>query len=162
MLQINRIDAGQARRHEGELARLLHENYRIGFPDSDVELAYAAEKIRGLVRYLETNDAVVYGALDDGRLLGFLWGVRRMILSTPRFHINELIVAADCRGQGIGRRLVDAFVEDAARNGVDTVDLFCSKTNAGGVAFYESLGFEIERYQMRLTRRASDGQAGQT
>ena len=153
MVEITQLDDAGARSHQDDLARLLHENYRIGFPESAVGVEYAREKIRGLIGYLERHEAIVYGAMDQGRLVGFLWGVRRQVFSATRYHINELIVSAECRGQGIGRRLVEAYVAEASRAGVDGVDLFCSKSNAAAVGFYESLGFEVERYHMCLKRK---------
>jgi predicted GNAT family N-acyltransferase len=54
-------------------------------------------------------------------------------------HIGRLAVLKSYRGQGIGRRLVQAFVERAVADGLSSVDLN-AQTHARG--FYEKLGFE--------------------
>lgn len=49
----------------------------------------------------------------------------------------------DARGSGIGRQMVQAAEEWLRRRGVAKVQLMVRETNAGVVAFYERLGFEV-------------------
>jgi ribosomal protein S18 acetylase RimI-like enzyme len=65
--------------------------------------------------------------------------------------LTHVTVAEEARGAGVGRGLVQAFVERARRAGAREVRLI---TEAGGPAarFYQSLG-----WKRRATRRASDG-----
>jgi predicted N-acetyltransferase YhbS len=48
-------------------------------------------------------------------------------------------VAADRRGQGLGRALFDCYAEDLRRRGVTGVHLFCGKEP---LTFYRRQGFE--------------------
>jgi GNAT superfamily N-acetyltransferase len=59
-------------------------------------------------------------------------------------HMN---VAARCRGQGIGRRLVERFVADLGAHGVPGVHLLCGEEARG---FYGRLGFDdLARLELR-------------
>lgn len=51
-------------------------------------------------------------------------------------HVN---LAADARGGGAGRRLVDAFTADLSREGIAGVHIHCGEKP---VPFYEALGFK--------------------
>jgi GNAT superfamily N-acetyltransferase len=77
-------------------------------------------------------------AIDDsgviqGFLVASLKGLRRV-------HINKLAVSPECRGKGIGERLIQAMLSDLPT-------FFCSVTlkvyndNEGAIRFYERLGF---------------------
>lgn len=66
-------------------------------------------------------------------------------------YVLFLAVNADYRGEGFGSRLI-AIVADEHR----TVSCHARATNDGAVAFYEHLGFEIER---RIDHYYEDGGA---
>ena len=55
-------------------------------------------------------------------------------------YILFLAVAPESRGRGFGRRLVAAVADEQA-----TVSCHARTTNEAALAFYENLGFEIER-----------------
>ena len=58
----------------------------------------------------------------------------------PRYAIvQDLAVATDARGGGVGRRLLDRVHEES---GCDTVELAVLSANAPALGFYERLGFE--------------------
>jgi ribosomal protein S18 acetylase RimI-like enzyme len=54
-----------------------------------------------------------------------------------------LAVAADGRGNGIGKMLVNAFGEAMQRAGVDAYELSVDDDNDPAIRFYERLGFEL-------------------
>lgn len=53
-------------------------------------------------------------------------------------HIEDIVVAPACRGQGIGRAMVEALIEVARQKGCYKVALECRDDKKG---FYASLGF---------------------
>lgn len=65
-------------------------------------------------------------------------------------HIEEIVVAADFRGNGVGRAIVNALIERGKASGAYKVALECRPDKEG---FYCSLGFQATGTAMsRLTR----------
>jgi aminoglycoside 3-N-acetyltransferase I len=54
--------------------------------------------------------------------------------------VYDLAVRKDRQRRGIGRRLVDALVSDAARRGIDVVFVPADNDDDHALAFYTSLG----------------------
>jgi len=122
------------------------------------EAARAAFRQRWLGRFLEHDARWAYVALaDDGTVAGYLAGSIDDPARTLRFsdlayfqdfaaltarypaqlHVN---LAPHQRNQGIGRRLIDAFVADLKRTGISGVHVITSR-GARNVGFYERNGF---------------------
>jgi ribosomal-protein-alanine N-acetyltransferase len=58
-------------------------------------------------------------------------------------HISTLAVDPRIRRKGIGSHLLKTAVRSAARQGADRVSLEVRNTNAGAIAMYERMGFEL-------------------
>jgi N-acetylglutamate synthase-like GNAT family acetyltransferase len=63
----------------------------------------------------------------------------------------DVVVAGDEQGQGLGRRVVKALLEDPMLRGVERVYLMT--TNSSG--FYIQLGFDKGESQLLMVRQAS-------
>ena len=61
-------------------------------------------------------------------------------------HIEDVVVGAQCRGKGLGQKLINHLVEAASEHNCYKVILDCSADNAG---FYEKCGFVKKELQMR-------------
>ncbi len=99
---------------------------------------------RELSRMLAGSQAVV-SAWRGSHLVGFgranSDGVFRAVLW-------DVVVAGEHQGQGLGRRLVEALLEEPALKGVERVYLMT--TNSAG--FYEQLGFTAVDSQRLMLR----------
>lgn len=71
-------------------------------------------------------------------------------------YIQDLYVAADARGAGLGRRLVGAVAARGAAKGASYIKLAVDRANDEAAAFYARLGFS-ERSEDRIF--ALDGKA---
>ena len=60
----------------------------------------------------------------------------------PECYLAGLYVVPDCRGQGLGRALMEAAIETARRQGADRMKLGTSEDDVAARALYESLGFD--------------------
>jgi ribosomal-protein-alanine N-acetyltransferase len=67
--------------------------------------------------------------------------------------IVDLVVATPFRGQGIGRRLIEALLEEADSLGVPAVEIGVEADNRRALALYRRLGFAYRR----TVRLALDG-----
>lgn len=93
----------------------------------------------------------VYVAEARGQVAGFVAGEERTHWTGQvDVYVGELVVDVELERNGVGRALVDAVVEHAARAGVDRVTLETGAANGAARRFYGSLGFEEE--DVRLTR----------
>jgi ribosomal-protein-alanine acetyltransferase len=117
-------------------------------PMADADLAYVAaleHEIHAAPWSLGNfRDALAagYGATvgeRDGRILAF--GV--MTLGPGEAQLLNLSVVPDARRQGLGRTLLDRFVDDARRAGAEQMFLEVRVSNTPAITLYEAAGFDI-------------------
>ena len=65
--------------------------------------------------------------------------------------IDEIIVHSSARRQGIGRQLMDAAAAWGREKGAQDIELSVHSFNTEAVEFYQSLGYDIDKYRMRLS-----------
>jgi ribosomal protein S18 acetylase RimI-like enzyme len=77
----------------------------------------------------------------DGQIVGCgqLWAWHRGA------EIADLVVAAPFRGQGIGRKLIEALLQEARSLGVVAVEIGVEADNRRALALYRRLGFVYRR-----------------
>jgi GNAT superfamily N-acetyltransferase len=90
----------------------------------------------------------------DGETVGtlhlvFIRGVAR--LGATRAQIEAVRVSAGQRGEGIGRKMIEAAIEMARQRGCALVQLTTDKTRKDAHRFYESLGFVASHEGMKLS-----------
>jgi ribosomal protein S18 acetylase RimI-like enzyme len=59
----------------------------------------------------------------------------------PAAYLEELYVAAPKRGEGLGRALLEAAMEEARERGADHIDLGTAESDTAARGLYESAGF---------------------
>ena len=83
------------------------------------------------------NSLIVLGAFDENNhLVGF---ARALGDGVSDCYIQDVVVDASCRNQGIGRQLVDTLCQQLADRGIDWIGLIATP---GKADFYRKLGFE--------------------
>lgn len=65
-------------------------------------------------------------------------------------NIDEVAVAKEYRGQGIGRHLMTKTHEWIVAQGVKEIELFVWERNQNAIRFYEKLGYRMVRKGMKL------------
>lgn len=108
------------------------------------------EKLLELPGYIEDGKAVVFGAISNNVMVGFLWAYPRTFFNQPRMFINGIAVIEEAVGTGVAKMLVNELKEYASNHGYHGIDLTVAPFNEKAVGFYRHLGFEDERIQMRL------------
>jgi ribosomal protein S18 acetylase RimI-like enzyme len=106
-------------------------------PDLDRARAFIRER-------LERSESVIFLAEDDsGRTLGFvqLFPSFTSVEARRLWVLNDLFVAADARGLGVGRALMNAAREHAVRTGAKRLTLETMDDNPTAWKLYESLGY---------------------
>ena len=76
---------------------------------------------------------------EDGRIAAFCmdWVV------ADELHINNLAVRPECRGQGVGRALLESVFVRAAALGARRATLEVRRSNGAALKLYERLGFSV-------------------
>jgi GNAT superfamily N-acetyltransferase len=67
-----------------------------------------------------------------------------------RGQIEAVRVAADQRGQRLGRRMIGWAIEEARTQGCGLVQLTSDKHRPDAIRFYESLGFTVSHEGLKL------------
>ena len=97
----------------------------------------------------ENKDIIV--AIRDGEIAGMLcvevvdkpespYGIARSF-----YHVVEVAVDEKYRQQGVGRELFDFIKTDAARRGLDKIELDAWEFNETAIEFYRAVGFRETR-----------------
>lgn len=82
-----------------------------------------------------------YGALRDGRVVGcasFMWSE---LDGQPAWQLRAMASDPDCKGQGVGRVLLETALSDVTRD--SGVRQFWCNARVSALGFYEKLGWTI-------------------
>ena len=117
-----------------QLARLLDQ---LGYPTDEAAVAARLER-------LAIVGDRVFVAQSGERIVGLAHlqaspGIER---DRPAGKLGALVVDESCRGQGVGRALVQAVESDARLRGCEVLVLTTRETRDAAHAFYERIGFE--------------------
>jgi ribosomal protein S18 acetylase RimI-like enzyme len=119
------------------IGRLLYDFNR-EFDEPTPPADVLTERIRTLLSGADTAVLLAGPGPDGLAVLRF----RQAIWSENlEGHLAELYVVPARRGQGLGRRLMEAALATARRRGADYLDLGTSEDDVAARALYESFGF---------------------
>ncbi len=113
----------------------------------------AGEERRYLKAIRRWAHAAVFVAEVDGRIVGRLSIARDQHPASRHVADLGLMVAADRRGQGVGRALLAAAVEWAREAGVRKLELHVFPWNEPAIRLYERFGFDREGVRRGHYRR---------
>ena len=127
----------------GDAAEIARLSAQLGYP---ADVAVFADRLERILR-LPTH-AVLVCEGDDGRLAGFIGLEQRlMIESGDKAEVVGLVVDAEARRSGAGRRLVAAAEDWARTRGLTELFLRSNIVRPEAHAFYPALGFERSKTQ---------------
>ncbi len=81
---------------------------------------------------------------DDGRVVGYVVADRVPNHGEAIGHVKDIAVASECRGEGLGRRLLGQALRTLADEGVTSVKLEVRRSNDVARALYRAFDFEHE------------------
>lgn len=107
----------------------------------------SAEDLQAII---DAPDSVLYVARVDDVIVGSLTlGLYRMPTGTKAW-IEDVVVSAEVRGQGIGEALNRVAIAEAGHRGAKSVSLTSRSTREVANRLYQRLGFEL--YDTNLYR----------
>jgi GNAT superfamily N-acetyltransferase len=124
----------------------------LGYP---VEPAVIGQR---LVRLLDRREEVVLIAeIPSGEIVGWVHGAEQELLETGRrCEIQGLVVAAEHRGRGVGRRLVSDLEAWAQGRGLTRMTVRSNAAREESHPFYERLGYALVKTQHVYRRQLGD------
>ncbi|KFI08087.1 GNAT family N-acetyltransferase [Massilia sp. BSC265] len=111
------------------------------YPTYEEESSRSPEQVRA--RITETTHGVVFGAYQDGILVGIA-GLRReaLVQVAHKGILWGVFVHPERRGGGIARRLLQALFDHARCAGVRQIHLSVNVENPRAAGLYRAMGFE--------------------
>ena len=125
-------------------------------------IARTPQTEHGYARYLgsqlDERDVVVLVAEQDREVIGYTYagveGFDYMSLRGPAGALHDIVVDPKCRGQGIGRLLLDATLAALAERSAPRVVLSTAEQNEAAQRLFARAGFR--RTMIEMTRELSD------
>lgn len=124
---------------EAAIRRLFVEMLRTIFHTQEVE-GYPAGYVG---RFFTGGENKILVAEQAGTVVGFLSLESHREREPPFLYLDDFSVAAACRGQGIGSRLLDMAEEYAAALGLGEIHLHVERDNHGARRLYRRRGFGV-------------------
>jgi len=102
-----------------------------------------------------SDDGLLLGARSEGRLVGYtcLYWHFSSLQAKETVLMNDLFVAEDCRGGGVGRALIKASAEVARERGAPYLEWSTAPDNKTAQRLYDSTGAEQSEwisYELRV------------
>ena len=95
------------------------------------------DEVRAWVDGLVDSRTVL--AVDGDRVLGSgSWGSHTYAVTAQNAEVRKVMVHTDARGQGVGRAVTAALVDDAREAGVEVLTLDCRGNNQAALRLYAS------------------------
>lgn len=118
----------------------LFDQYRVFYQQpSDPALAYAfiAERVAN-------RESEIFLAMEEHEPVGFtqLYPSFSSVSARRTWILNDLFVEPSCRGQGVGRALLERARLHALETGVKGIGLQTAMDNINAQRLYEALGYQ--------------------
>lgn len=149
MFVIKRLYVDDIELFQDTIIRFIYESttnaaYSDSFSKFDAE-----QKCFEMINYLNEGKAMVYGAVEDNDLIGFMWAYEYPFRQDKsRIYVSILYVDTHSRGQKIGSYLLSKIEDEAVKQGYGSVFLHTEGFNDGAIRFYNRMGYEAERIQL--------------
>ena len=138
-------------RWKAAISQLLFDSMRINFPNYEIDVSYCNAKCAEIDTYLKDNKAIIYLAVSEGALLGWIWLHEIRRVKTKRLHVAEIAIVSSVRGKGVGTRLLQVAESYAKDHGYAEMDLLVTESNSKAIQFYEKANYVSERRLMKKT-----------
>lgn len=128
------------------IRKLLSESYYNNFNISKkLSNEISNEKISQLDEYIQTEKAILLGAVKKNKLIGFIWVYKHEYFGEHRLHVNQVVIDVENRKEGIGEKLILEIEKFAKQLDIKVIDLFVTDSNNSAIKLYEKLGFKTKR-----------------
>lgn len=148
-LKIVRLYSDSFNEYRNDICRMLKESSQFSFPDVSFDDTYYVDRLNRIENYVHESSAIIFLALIDNQVVGWLWCHEIIRIKEKRIHIANITVDQQYRKHGIGQALLSMAEEYALDNEYLGIDLLVTATNKSAIDFYSHHGYETERLQLK-------------
>lgn len=131
-----------------DAARLAELSRQLGYPTTPEAIRLRLQQIAR-----DADHDVFVAESAAGEVLGWIdLLVERALVSGNEVEIAGLVVDEACRGQGVGRRLMEHAEQWARDKGCRSVRLRSNVVRAEAHTFYEQLGYSVFKTQKNFRK----------
>jgi len=142
------------------IKRLTPENYT---PELKTQVTTLFNQLnpsiaqRPLEQLLTEGDRLVFLICEvDGKLAGMASMATYKVISGHKGMVEDVVVDATYRGQGIGRALMEQLLEEGHKLKLSEMLLFTGHHRTAAIKLYQSLGFALKQsglYTLQISSR---------
>ncbi|MBQ6846153.1 MAG: GNAT family N-acetyltransferase [Oscillospiraceae bacterium] len=149
---VEKISLSDCDTYKDVFVRFIYENnrdYRSVEP-KDTEAAY--ELFSEMKSEIRNDTAIVYGAMHNGKLVGFIWASKRSFREdNSRMFLNIMCVDDEYKTPLVFEHLLNTVQKEAKHMGYKALFVYEEMSKVDKISFYKKVGFEIERIQLVKT-----------
>lgn len=118
------------------------------YPDRFIDRSYPESRVNNLKDYIESGNTFFWGAIENGKLLGYYWGYVSDFFGVKRWHTRSNYICEEARGKGLGQKSYEAALLKAKElNCKEAVSMY-AVFNETASHIYEKLGYEPLRVEV--------------
>ena len=153
-MSINRSDSQYHFRTElqaGDLGWIIHLHGKLYSREYGYGLGFESYVAHGLLEFWDQYDASkdrVWIAEDRQQIIGFL-----VLMHRPKntAQLRYFLISPQHRGQGLGRHMMDLFMQHLKTLGYHHCYLWTSHEQQAAIALYRNRGFELTQEKESIT-----------
>ena len=88
------------------------------------------------------NDIVFAYCMDGEKLAGMALMCNYTVISGYKGWVEDVVVAHNYRGKGLGRKLMNRLLEEGKKKGLSEILLFSNEKRQAAISLYKSLDFK--------------------
>ena len=118
------------------------------YPDKCIPREYPESRVNNLKDYLDSGNTFFWGAIENGKLLGYYWGYISDFLGVKRWHTRSNYICEEARGMGLGYKSYEEALIKAKELGCEEAVSMYAAFNEPAAHIYEKLGYDILRIEV--------------
>lgn len=141
---------------EQEMVEYARDKVKSGNWQAEEALEKSRAEFLGLLPDgLRTKDQFIFTVFDDQtrQKLGVLWVQVKLGEARRRAFICDFVIDPQFRGQGFGKRALQALDKKMGEMGVESISLHVFAHNTQAIGLYEKMGYAVTNLYMGKTLR---------
>ena len=125
----------------------LKASIEFHYPEWAIPRSYPEQKVNELEQHLANGNTYFWGAIYDGKLLGYRWCYTSMFINRLRWNNRSIIFVEEARGMGLANLAMEAEQEKAMELGCDEMATMYVPQNERVAKLNEKFGYCIRRIE---------------